>query len=53
MQLRQQSGNAEWYDGSRAPEIKHLLNRQYGLGYPVSYPVGAGRTVGFTDFTHP
>ena len=53
MALRNSSGNAEWYDDSRDPQIKHLLNRVYGLGYPASYPVGGGRTVGFTDFTHP
>jgi hypothetical protein len=48
-----QSGNADWWDASQAPMIKHLLNRVYGLGYPVSYPTGPGRTVGFTDYTHP
>ncbi len=53
MGLRNRTGESEWYDASRAPEIKHLLNRVYGLGYPVAYPVGGGRTVGFTDFTHP
>lgn len=53
MGLRQSSGNNDWYDDSRADEIKHLLNRQYGLGYPGQHPVGPGRTVGFTDFTHP
>ena len=53
MALRNSSGDAGWYDDSRDPQIKHLLNRVYGLGYPASYPVGGGRTVGFTDFTHP
>jgi hypothetical protein len=51
--LRDASGESEWYDNGRAPEIKHLLNRVYGLGYPVEYTVGGGRTVGFTDWTHP
>ena len=47
------TGEGEWYDADRAADIKHLLNRRYGLGYPVRYPVGGGRTVGFTDWTHP
>ena len=51
--LRDASGQSEWYDNGRAPEIKHLLNRVYGLGYPVEYSVGGGRTIGFTDYTHP
>jgi hypothetical protein len=42
-----------WWDPGQAPAVKHLLNRVYGLGYPVAYPVGPGRVVGFTDYTHP
>ena len=53
MGLTESTGDEEWYDAGRAPEIKHLLNRVYGLGYPASYPVGGGRTIGFTDYTHP
>ena len=52
MGLRRSSGNVEWYDADRAPEIKHVLNRVYALPYPVEHPVGPGRTVGFTDYTH-
>ncbi|HEX2766287.1 MAG TPA: S-layer homology domain-containing protein [Candidatus Limnocylindria bacterium] len=52
MGLRRSTGESEWYDAERAAEIKHVLNRVYGLPYPVEYPVGAGRTVGFTDYTH-
>jgi hypothetical protein len=51
--LSQSTGNSEWFNGSRSAAVKHLLNRVYGLGYPVSYPVGPGRTFGFTDYTHP
>ena len=51
--LRTKTGNADWYDGTRSAELKHLINRRYGLTYPVTYPVGPGRTVGFTDWTHP
>lgn len=53
MSLRNATGDANWYDGDRSPEIKHLLNRVYGLGYPGNYPVGAGRIIGYTDYTHP
>jgi S-layer homology domain len=52
MNLRRATGNVEWYDADRAPEIKHVLNRAYGMAYPVQYPVAGGRTVGFTDYTH-
>ena len=52
MYLRRSTGNVEWYDADRAHGIKHILNRVYGLGYPVSYPVGAERVVGCTDYTH-
>ena len=47
------SQDVDWYDDSRSKEIKHLLNVAYDLGYPVDEPVGGGRTVGFTDWTHP
>jgi hypothetical protein len=52
MNLRRSTGDVDWYDADRAPEIKHLLNRAYGMAYPVQYPVAGGRTVGFTDYTH-
>jgi hypothetical protein len=51
--LRQETGNADWYDDSRAPETKHLINVAYGLSLPGKKPVGAGRIMGYTDWTHP
>lgn len=44
--------NPAWYDGSRARDVKHLLNLAYDLGYPADKPVGIVRTTGFTDYTH-
>jgi hypothetical protein len=51
--VRTVTGNAAWFDGNRAADIVWLGNVQYGTSYPVSLPVGAGRTVGWTDWTHP
>ncbi len=45
-----------WWDASdngRAAEVKHLVNTYYGTNYTVVYPTGIGRTVGFTEWTHP
>lgn len=53
MRLRQLTGNLAWYDADRSAGVKHVLNRVYGLRYPAAYPVGPGRTAGFTDYTHP
>lgn len=44
--------NPAWYDGSRARDVKYLLNLAYDLGYPGDRPVGVVRTTGFEDFTH-
>jgi hypothetical protein len=49
--LRQTTGDVRWFDDSRAPEIKHLINWRYGTAYP-SRVSGGGRTVGFTHWTH-
>ncbi len=48
--------DAYWWDAEdvgRAAEVKHIMNTYYGLNYTVVYPTGEGRTVGFTDWTHP
>ena len=50
--LRLQSGRDKWFDGKRSRETIFLVNRAYGSTFPVSLPVGEGRTVGFTDWTH-
>jgi hypothetical protein len=51
--LRSQTGDARWFDGSRARELVHLVNVKYGASFPVNGVVGAGRTVGYTGWTHP
>jgi hypothetical protein len=50
--LRQRTGDEDWFDGRRASEVVHLTNVAYATAYPVHTPVGPGRTVGFTDWTH-
>ncbi|MBI2984172.1 MAG: Ig-like domain-containing protein [Candidatus Kerfeldbacteria bacterium] len=42
-----------WWDYNRALDIKHLANWRYGTDHPHLTPVAGGRTVGFTDWTHP
>lgn len=44
----------DWWEPSRAAEVKHLVKVIYGFdACGVAYPVGRGRTVGYTDWTHP
>lgn len=50
--LRAQTGDERWFDGSRAREIVHVVNVAYGASFPVNRVVGAGRTVGYTGWTH-
>lgn len=45
--------STDWWEPSRASEVKHLVNVAYGKSFPVSYPTGGGRMVGYTDWTHP
>jgi hypothetical protein len=59
-QLKQSTGDNQWFDGVRANEIVWLGNWVYGANnatgvlYPiVGLPIGPGRTVGWTDWTHP
>jgi hypothetical protein len=42
-----------WWDHDRATDVKHLVNWYYARTYPHEEPVGRGRTMGFTDWTHP
>lgn len=51
------STGTAWWDYDRAMECKHLFSKMYaeanpGL-YPYETPVDIGKTVGFTDWTHP
>lgn len=50
--LRSSTGKVRWFDGERADEVVHLLNVVYETSFPVVGAVGAGRTVGYTDWTH-
>jgi hypothetical protein len=46
----------DWWQPSRAAEVKHLVKVVYGFNEPgceVSYPTGKGRTFGYTDWTYP
>lgn len=51
--LRDQTGERRWFNGIRAREAVQLVNWAYGTSYPVNEVVGLGRTVGYTDWTHP
>jgi hypothetical protein len=50
--LRQATGNADWFDGTRSNECVYLVNRAYATAFPCSLPVAGGRTIGFSDWTH-
>ena len=41
-----------WFDGKRSRDTIVLANRAYGSTFIAALPVGEGRTVGFTDWTH-
>ena len=41
----------DWYDTTRAREVKQLINWRYDLDRPVAAGTG-GRTFGFTEWTH-
>lgn len=51
--LRTETGDERWFDGMRARQIVHLVNVVYGTSFPVDDVTGYGRTVGYTDWTHP
>lgn len=51
--VRTVTGNAAWFDGSRANEIVHLVNAAYGAQFLFHGPAGQGRTVGWPDWTYP
>jgi hypothetical protein len=53
LDLRNRTGETRWFDGRRASEVIHLANSMYRASFPVAdRPAGAGRTIGFTDWTH-
>jgi hypothetical protein len=52
--LRNTTGDSAWFDGERADETIHLVNTAYNAAFPITTTAtGAGRTVGYVDYTHP
>lgn len=52
MHLRTETGDVRWFDGDRAREVVQLVNDVYGESFPMNGVAGAGRTVGYTSWTH-
>lgn len=50
--LKVATGSGRWFHERRASEILQLVNVAYGASFPLDLPAGAGRTVGYTDWTH-
>jgi len=50
--LQLSTGSGRWFRERRSNEIIQLVNVAYGAHFRVDLPVGAGRTVGYTDWTH-
>lgn len=41
-----------WFDGTRSNEDIFIVNKAYGVSFPMNGPTGDGRVVGFTGWTH-
>jgi hypothetical protein len=50
--LQLSTGSGTWFQERRSNEIIQLVNVAYETRFPVDLPAGAGRTVGYTDWTH-
>jgi hypothetical protein len=50
--LQLSTGSGRWFQERRSNEIIELVNVAYGARFQVDHPAGAGRTVGYTDWTH-
>ena len=50
--LRNATGHAPWFDGTRGAEIIQLVNVVYGATFPRTSGRGGGRVVGYTEWTH-
>jgi hypothetical protein len=50
--LQLSTASGRWFQERRSNEIIQLVNVAYGARFPVDLPVGGGRTVGYTDWTH-
>jgi hypothetical protein len=51
--LRRNTGDQRWFDGVRSREVITLVNVAYGMSFPINALVGAGRTMGYTAWSHP
>jgi hypothetical protein len=51
--LQNATQQGEWFQERQSSEIVQLVNVAYGTQFPLEGPVGFGRTVGYTDWTHP
>ena len=50
--LKVSAESGRWFRERRASEILQLVNVAYGEHFEIDLPAGAGRTVGYTDWTH-
>jgi hypothetical protein len=50
--LKISARSGRWFHERRASEVLQLVNVAYGAHFPLDLPAGAGRTVGYTDWTH-
>ena len=50
--LKVSAESGRWFHERRASEILQLVNVAYGEHFEIDLPAGAGRTVGYTDWTH-
>jgi hypothetical protein len=42
----------KWYDATTRKDVKFLINKRYGVAYPLTLPVAASGLVGFTDWLY-
>jgi hypothetical protein len=50
--LRNNTGDTRWFDGVRSRELVSLVNVAYGRSFLIKEPVGGGRTIGYTAWSH-
>jgi hypothetical protein len=51
--LRQETGDTNWFDGTRGKSQIHIINWYYGTSFLLVGATGNGRCVGYADWTHP
>ena len=50
--LQGATGQGKWFKEKRDNEIIQLVNVVYRTRFPLRRPIGGGRTIGYTDWTH-